>query len=72
MLGEESGLSQYTEFPEPLRPVLQEYVFESVIHASDLRVPPVYDQQDAFYLPFDGFKGVERPGANFYIYRKGA
>src|SRR3954447_3101484 len=71
ILVEESGLSQYTEFPDALRPVLQDYVLETVIHASDLRVPHVYDQQDAFYLPFDSFKGVERPGANFYIYRKG-
>ena len=52
--------------------MLQDYVLETVIHASDLRVPHVYDQQDAFYLPFDSFTGVERPGANFYIYRKGA
>jgi hypothetical protein len=52
--------------------VLPDYVLETVIHASDLRVAHVYDQQDAFYLPFDGFSGVERPGANFSIYRKGA
>ena len=70
ILVEESGLSQYTEFPDALRPVLQDYDLQGVIHASDLQVPHVYDQQDAFYLPFDGFDGVERPGANFYIYRK--
>ena len=29
-----------------------------------------FTQQDAFYLPFDGFKGVQRPGPNFYIYEK--
>lgn len=28
----------------------------------------VYDQQDAFYLPYSGFEGVERPGPNIYIY----
>ena len=70
ILVEESGLWQYSQFPDELRPVLREYDLEDVIRASDLRVPHVYDQQDNFYLPFDSFKGVERPGANFYIYRR--
>jgi hypothetical protein len=30
----------------------------------------VYDQQDAFYLPFAGFGGIERPGPNIYIYER--
>lgn len=29
-----------------------------------------FDQQDAFYIPFSGFKNVERPGPNYYIYEK--
>lgn len=29
-----------------------------------------FDRQDAFYLPFAGFKEVERPGPNIYIYEK--
>ncbi|MDP2940702.1 MAG: glycosyltransferase family 39 protein [Candidatus Omnitrophota bacterium] len=29
-----------------------------------------FDQQDAFYLPFHGFRGIERPGPNLYIYEK--
>ncbi len=29
-----------------------------------------YDHQDAFYLPYSGFEGVERPGPNIYIYEK--
>ena len=70
ILVEESGLLQYSQFPEDLRPVLQAYDLTGVIHASDLHVPHVYDQQDNFYLPYDSFKGVERPGANFYIYKK--
>ncbi|NJR38838.1 MAG: phospholipid carrier-dependent glycosyltransferase [Leptolyngbyaceae cyanobacterium CSU_1_4] len=28
-----------------------------------------FDQQDAFYLPFSGFKNVRRPGTNLYIYQ---
>jgi hypothetical protein len=29
-----------------------------------------FDQMDAFYLPLAGFKGLERPGPNIFIYRK--
>jgi len=29
----------------------------------------VYDLQDGFYLPFAGFKGIARPGPNFYVYK---
>ena len=29
-----------------------------------------FNQQDAFYLPFAGFKEIQRPGPNFYIYQK--
>jgi Dolichyl-phosphate-mannose-protein mannosyltransferase len=29
-----------------------------------------FNQQDAFYLPFAGFKQVQRPGPNFYIYQR--
>jgi hypothetical protein len=28
-----------------------------------------FDRQDAFYLPFAGFKNVQRPGTNLYIYQ---
>ncbi|MCX6553273.1 MAG: hypothetical protein NTY02_20090, partial [Acidobacteria bacterium] len=28
----------------------------------------VYDRQDAFYLPLDGFDGIDRPGPNLLIY----
>jgi len=28
----------------------------------------VFDQQDAFYLPFAGLQGVERPGPNFLLF----
>jgi hypothetical protein len=32
----------------------------------------IYDQQDAFFVPFAGFSGVERPGPNFTLYRRAA
>ena len=30
----------------------------------------VYDRQDAFFVPFAGFSGVDRPGPNFTLYRR--
>lgn len=30
----------------------------------------IYNQRDAFYLPFAGFKDIERPGPNIYIYER--
>ncbi len=30
----------------------------------------VYDLQDAFFLPYAGFKGVSRPGPNLYIWQR--
>jgi hypothetical protein len=32
----------------------------------------VYDLQDAFFVPFSGFSGIERPGPNFTLYRRSA
>lgn len=29
-----------------------------------------FEQQDAFYVPYSGFGGVERPGPNIYIYER--
>ena len=42
-----------------------------VIRAADLPEPDnFYDIQDGFYAPYAGFKGVQRPGPNFKIYRR--
>jgi hypothetical protein len=30
----------------------------------------VYDQQDAFFLPFSRFDTVERPGPTILVYRR--
>lgn len=30
----------------------------------------LFDQQDAFYVPFVGFKSIQRPGPNIYIYKR--
>lgn len=70
ILLEQSGLWHYSVFPEQLRPVLREYDLRHVIRTLDPGTPHVYDQQDAFYLPFDGFAHVVRPGPTLFIYEK--
>ena len=30
----------------------------------------VYDQQDMYFVPFAGFKGVDRPGPNYTLYKR--
>ncbi len=30
----------------------------------------IYDEQDAFFLPFAGFAGVERPGPSYWLYER--
>jgi 4-amino-4-deoxy-L-arabinose transferase-like glycosyltransferase len=30
----------------------------------------VYDPQDAFFVPFTGFSGIQRPGPNFTLYKR--
>jgi hypothetical protein len=48
-----------------------EYRLVHVVRAVDLDTPGnVYDIQDAFYLPYGGFKGVRRPGPNLEIYQR--
>jgi hypothetical protein len=65
---EESPLRHYSFFPEELKPVLEQYTLQRTIRALETDVPHIYDQQDAFYLPLDGFSRVMRPGPNFHIY----
>jgi len=67
---EESPLRHYSVFPEALKPILEQYELKRTIRALDATQPLTYDQQDAFYLPLDGFSHVVRPGPNFYLYRR--
>jgi len=69
-----SPLPEYTAAPDPLRDLVNErYTLAYRVDG----VPPaagsgVYDRQDAFFLPIDGFKGVARPGPTVLIYRRSA
>ncbi|UCD63246.1 MAG: glycosyltransferase family 39 protein [Candidatus Zixiibacteriota bacterium] len=46
------------------------YRVRSEIPAFDTSADNHYDEQDHFYVPYAGFKGVERPGPNLFIYEK--
>ncbi len=69
---EESPLRHYSWVPGELQPILHDYVFRQAILAARHSERHVYDQQDAFYVPFDGFDGVARPGPNLSIYERPA
>lgn len=62
----------YSNIPENIRGILDSsYQLKKsfkVIDEDDQENQ--FDQQDAFYVPFTGFKSVERPGPNYYIYEK--
>jgi Dolichyl-phosphate-mannose-protein mannosyltransferase len=46
------------------------YVLRRSFRAMERHVAGNYfDRHDAFYLPFAGFKNVQRPGTNLYIYQ---
>jgi hypothetical protein len=67
---EQSGLAHYSPPHEELRPVLRDYALRHVIRTHDPNTPHVWDQQDAFYLPLDGFADVVRPGPTLLIYER--
>jgi 4-amino-4-deoxy-L-arabinose transferase-like glycosyltransferase len=46
------------------------YALMAVFHGMDIGPDHVFDQQDAFYVPFAGFTHVRRPGPNFVVYRR--
>jgi hypothetical protein len=43
--------------------------FEAASPSADTAV---YDHQDAFFLPFAGFEGVERPGPSYDLFERRA
>ncbi len=44
---------------------------QKIFRALDLQeTGNLYDIQDAFFVPYAGFRGVERPGPNFTLFRR--
>jgi hypothetical protein len=50
----------------------EDYVFAWQFTAFSPEEGRVYDLQDAFFVPFTGFRGVKRPGPNFTLYKRSA
>ena len=67
---EQSGLFHYSPVHEELQAVLKDYELRHAIRTYDPDTPHVWDQQDGFYLPLDGFTRVVRPGPTFLIYER--
>lgn len=72
IIAEKSPLSLYSILQKDAQEVIKKsYRLRQSFIAIDMNDRKSwFDQQDAFYLPFAGFAGVERPGPNFYIYER--
>lgn len=49
-----------------------DYTFVEHFQAYSSAEGHVFDMQDQFFLPFAGFHGVERPGPNYSLYKRGS
>jgi len=67
---EKSPLIIYSKTPERIAQLIDStYRLEKTFEVINIKAKEnLFDQQDAFYLPFHGFKDIERPGPNIYIY----
>lgn len=69
---EESPLLIYSTPQNDIQEILKKaYTLKAAFSAIDVNEEKNrFDQQDAFYLPFAGFKNIKRPGPNLYIYKR--
>jgi len=69
---EESPLEYYSLISrEPIERLRKSYYLLKEFPAIDIKNKTnLFDQQDIFYMPLVGFKGVRRPGPNIYIYAR--
>ena len=68
-------LVQDSPLPSATQPIVtallqRGYAFVQNFGALSRSRDHVFDQQDAFYVPYAGFTGVERPGPNFALYKR--
>jgi hypothetical protein len=68
----ESPLLVYTAIPEEILKITQtSYLFRKSFVAMDAYGKDnLYDLQDTFFIPFTGFRKIQMPGPNIYIYEK--
>ncbi len=71
ILLQRSPLQLYSSVPEPIeRLVVRRYRFVRGFPAGGGRADRLYDQQDAFFLPLAGLRGLSRPGPSFELYAR--
>jgi 4-amino-4-deoxy-L-arabinose transferase-like glycosyltransferase len=68
-------LVQESPLPSETQAVIKDFLKEgyelaTLFKAVDLDRWHLYDMQDAFFVPFAGFDGVNRPGPNFTLYKR--
>jgi hypothetical protein len=68
-------LLQESPLPSETQPIVKEFLREDYVRVQDfaalsLAESHLFDQQDAFFVPFAGFRGVKRPGPNFVVYKR--
>jgi hypothetical protein len=65
-------LKIYSKMPENIQTLCNEkYYLVKSFEIIELENPNhLFDQQDAFFVPFVGFKNISNPGPNIYIFQK--
>ena len=68
-----SPLAAYPGVPEGALPALRAS-YRSIklfpVEQPSDEPPPVYDEQDAFFAPLDGFDHLSRPGPAFEVFQR--
>jgi hypothetical protein len=73
ILVQRSPLVMYSRVPEGLEDILRaRYELVRAFPAGTPSPQTLYDQQDAFFLPLTGLRGIDRPGPSFELYGRRA
>lgn len=70
ILLQRSGIVYSHVSPAVERLLKREYSLVHTLRAADLSEKNFYDIQDGFYAPFGSYKGVQRFGPNYEVYRR--
>jgi hypothetical protein len=68
-------LVQESPLPSETQPIVHKflkdgYQFVTFFRAYSRSDYHLFDRQDAFFAPYGGFRGVERPGPNYLLYKR--
>ena len=67
---------QHSPLPSATQPIVKQFLKEDYTLVADFKAfseadDLVFEQQDAFFVPYSGFDHVVRPGPNFSVYKRG-